>query len=212
MLYKVRTLIYILLLVPASLGWAEEGVDDVLQRHVVKSPIKMIYQQTRHIQFVQDPMVTSGKIYITPLFFIMEQQQPVPLVVASDHKHLWAHNLKTGKKYDKSVLGLKRHDPAVDALIKAFLTGDMTNLKKHFTVKLEKKIKAQWLLTFTPKSFQAKHKYEIIAAKGLMGERLSSITIKHKHGNIDLWSFQYVYANKRVKQEINHLLQVSGKP
>ena len=212
MLYKTRALAYALLLLPASLAFAEEGIEDILLRHVITAPIKMTYEQTRRIQFIQEPVATSGKLYITPQFFIMEQQQPTPVVVATDHKRLWAHNLKTSEKYSKSVVGLKRHDPAVDALIKGFLSGDMSGLKKHFTLTLNDEAGGQWVLTFTPKSFQAKHKYEAMIAKGLKGEKVSTITMKYKYGNTSRWLFHHQAVSEQVGQEIIQLLQASGKP
>ncbi len=170
------------------IAYAEETIDTVLIRHAVQEPVQFSYQETRHMQLLDVPWKASGKMYMSPAFFIVEQKKPYRLVMASNRTSLWLYDGKNKKRRSRNISGYSREGSSLVALMMALRTGEIEILKARYTMILSAK-EHQWALEMIPvESAMDKHDARIVL-RGKADQAADELKIEYADGNHTLWEF-----------------------
>lgn len=167
---------------------AGDSLDEVLARHVIQAPEKIIYTQTKYNQYLSEPVRASGTIYIQPDYFVMQQDSPLPMLVVSNHERIWFYDIDKDRRYERKITRLNQKDPALNALITMLRFGDIKVLKNQFDIKIEA-LDVGWVLDMQPRHFQSKKIFKTMKLQGKAGKKVERFEIISLHNDSTVWQF-----------------------
>ena len=190
---------------------ADESIDAILARHAVQDAVKLSYQETRDIQFIDAPVLSSGYMYVSATHFIVEQKKPYRRVVVTDHAKMWVYDSLKHTKRFRNIKRFSNKKSAIGALVFAMRTGEAKALKDYYNMTLGETNLA-WSLGFMPIQDEVSQAFERITLHGLKGESANLIEIVYTDGNRTHWKLKKLENTVNLTQKMKLLIkEVRGR-
>jgi len=188
-------------------SYADESLDGILAQHVIHEPVKLAYQEVRYIQFVDEPVTSTGFLYVSGSYVILEKKEPSRLIMATNHINMWLYDVEQNVKRKRNIRRFSNKDTALGALLHAVRTGDNSMLTKHYQVTVSEKDRG-WKLNFSP--IKKTERDANITIRGPKGHTLDVLESAFIDGNHTTWELKKVASGDKVKLKMKSLVEQAG--
>lgn len=188
MRFPVRLLLISLALLPFAAGHAQAGetLDSVLARAAAQKRVVVDYREVRHMQLLTKPWRASGRMFIDPGRFVMEQQKPYRQLLVTRRSLYWLYI--PSRYFHRTGMVNDRMGTANFGLFHAIMRGDRQRLEQQFNVRFTIKGR-EWRIGLRPKRPDGAP-YKRIIVKGGIGHAPDSMRIYMQDGDDTAWFFK----------------------
>jgi len=204
--YVKIALLFVVMLASSQEVLAKDTLASVLEQVVQQKLTVVEYREVKHIVYLQDPVETSGRIFIAGEKFVLEQKSPKRQLLAAD-KHRFRLYIPDRQVHYSKMLTSPQVQKSMQ-LFKPLMSGDQKALEVVFDTQFSVMGDARWLLTLTPKDTKGA-KISYIRIQGEKAQPAHSAVIKMLNGNTSEWFFTLVPASKDQQDMMEKLLAES---
>ncbi|MDX8378029.1 MAG: outer membrane lipoprotein carrier protein LolA [Mariprofundales bacterium] len=190
-------------------SYAVENIDVIFSQLVVREPIKLAYEETHYMQLLDEPVKSSGYVYISATHFVLEQKKPHRRIMATNHLNMWIYDNINKVKRSRKISRFSNNNTALGALALIMRKGDSAKLKDHYKITLSED-KQVWALILEPIKDELRKQYSSITLQGQKGQRAELITIDYANGNHTAWKMHDNNAISDITKEIKSLIKEAG--
>jgi len=204
--YIKAALLFVVMLASAQEVLAKDSLVSVLEQVVQQKLVVLEYREVKHIVYLQDPVETSGQIFIAGEKFVLEQNTPKRQLLAAD-KHRFRLYIPDRQVHYSKMLTSPQVQKNMQ-LFKPLMSGDQKALEAIFDTQFSMMDDTSWLLTLTPKDTKYS-KISHIRIQGKQAQAAHSAVIEMLNGNISEWFFTLMPASKDKQEMMEKLLAES---
>jgi len=200
---RVKQIVLLLsLLFMSAEAMAEDTLASVLAMAAGQQHVAIEYREVRHLQLLSEPWQATGKMFVSPDAFVIEQVSPQRQLLAANKQRFWLflperEIRRTGML--TSPLAIKSF-----GLFKPLMRGDRDALEKAFDIQFTASEK-QWQIELKPKS-SSKSLYKRIYVKGNPGQPADQMKAEMEDGDYSEWSFKQQEFDADVEERVKALM------
>jgi len=181
---------------------AETTLSSVLGQIAKQDMVALEYREIKHIIFLQNPVIVSGRIFLKGDGFVLEQLKPERILMSADKqrfrffipaKHVYHSKMMTSPMVQKAM-----------RLFKPLILGDEKALKRAFDVTFRAK-ENHWILKLIPKGIKDAT-LSSIEIKGKVYKAADYALITMTDGSTSEWFFSSLPASKQNASTMQKLL------
>ena len=210
---RLKLMVMAIFLFIAMLGnqvcYAEDSLSAVMQRMKTDSAVKIVYQETRTLELMDQPWLGSGYMYsMAPDLMIREQLQPQRLLMGVKGNKMYYFDPEHGVRH-QGEMDIANPLTLNIAVFKALINADEVLLRRLFQIEFSTKSQ-RWVMILKPRLDSGSG--FSITVSGLPGQQADTIISKQADGDLSEFMLQKNVTGAAVNSTVMQLYhELSGE-
>ncbi|MCK5926092.1 MAG: hypothetical protein KAG10_09380 [Methylococcales bacterium] len=205
----IRLVLVFFFCIKASIGFAQESLEAVLQRMKPKQAIAITYHEKRSMGFFSENKKSHGILYSTPSKILLKvQENPSKILMGIEKDQLYYYNLVDKQRYHTTTKADLPMMASIEVL-KGLMSGNIQALKKKYLLNF--KTTAQlWTIELTQKDDDIEDDLQALKVimQGQILQTANSLIIIEGDGDRSEFRLRLQAQGKAVEQTIQKILTV----
>jgi len=200
---RVKQLLLLLsLLLMSAEAIAEDTLASVLSMAAEQQYLAIDYQEVRHLQLLSEPWQATGRMFVSPDAFVIEQASPQRQLLAANKQRFWLFL----PEREIRRTGMLTTPMAIKSfgLFKPLMRGDRDALERAFDIQFTATAK-QWQIELKPKR-SSKSLYKRIYVKGNPSQPADQMKTEMEDGDYSEWSFKQKTFDADIEERVKALM------
>jgi outer membrane lipoprotein-sorting protein len=196
------------LVLQVSTGQAQETLESVMSRMKPQTVVKIHYEETRHLELLDQPWSGSGYFYAMPDGMIKEQWYPQREIMAAKGSKMYYFDPFADVRYQ----GKMDSEAGFQAIaMKGLMNGDLALLQKFFQVEFISHAN-DWVLTLTTHHKQLAEQLSKIIISGIPSKPARKIEVFLADGDRHVFKLKKEAEGQRLQSKVTQLfIELQGR-
>ena len=197
-----QLLLLLSLLFMSAEAMAEDTLASVLAMAAEQQHVAIDYREVRHLQLLSEPWQATGKMFVSPDAFVIEQASPQRQLLAANKQRFWLFL----PEREIRRTGMLTTPMAIKSfgLFRPLMRGDRDALERAFDVQFTA-TERQWQIELKPKR-SSQSMYKRIYVKGSPGQPADQMKTEMEDGDYSEWSFKQQTFDADVEKRVKALM------
>lgn len=191
-----------LLFAPFMHASAQDSLASILAQAAKQDVVAMEYREIKHMLFLQEPVLASGRMFLAGESFVLEQLQPERLLMTTD-KQRFRFFIPQKHVYHSKMLASPMVQKALQ-LFRPLMSGDQQALEKVFDTRFVTKNNG-WALYLRPKDSK-KTTFVSIRIEGKSSQAAHYAWVEMANGDTVEWFFSILPMSDQYAETMQKLL------